>query len=284
MSMKFQYWSLLVIGILVLGCEEEPPVIKFKQKPLLDTTYYGAAPSQQIKKVWLADVTGVRCNNCPRAAELAKKFHEDNPGRIEIIALYPNAGVLTWAWEGYDTLNSSDADQIIGETPGSLPKGMIDKVVYNGSVLVDELAWGSVINQQLQKTTPINLGINTSWIDDEDKGRIEIKAVANTAFNKPVLWIIGILEDKIIGAQSDSRVGGGLDDDYEHNHVLRSVVGSAYGDTIAQKMDVPGYTVERHYFIDRKQNWNADNLSVMVWVIDAETKEILQTRTAKMKP
>ncbi len=277
-------WLFVALALWFVSCEEEPPPIKFTEKPLLDTIYVSSVPNAQTKKVLLFDVTGVRCNNCPRAAELAKSIAADNPNRVEILALYPNAGSLTFPWDGHDTLNTTDADQLIGTKPSSLPKGMVDNIIYNGSVLIDELAWGAAVNQQLQKTTPINIEIKTSWLNSEDKARLQVKAIANKATNLNTNWIFAVFEDDIIGKQSDSRLSTGYDDFYKHNHVLRQVVGSPFGDPVFTGSTNAGLTREKHVFIPRIKKWNADNLHIMVWVMDADTKEILHVESAKLKP
>lgn len=277
-------WLFAVFAVWFVSCEEEPPPIKFTEKPLLDTTYQALAPTAQTKKVLLADITGVRCNNCPRAAETAKKIAEDNPNRVEVIALYPFAGTLTFPWEGDDTLNTTDADQIIGTKPSSLPTGMVDNVVYGGSKLISELTWAVVVNQQLAKTTPLNIEIKSTWLNAEDKARLEVKAVANTSAEIDALWIIAVTEDDIIGKQSDSRLPSGYNSEYQHNHVLRQVIGSPFGDPVFSGMVNAGMTREKHVFIPRNKKWNANNLHVMVWVMDANTKEILHVESAKLKP
>ena len=277
-------WLFAVLAVWFVSCEEEPPPIKFTEKPLLDTVYQASAPSAQTKKILLSDITGVRCNNCPRAAELAKKISADNPNRIEIIALYPNAGTLTFPWDGYDTLNTTDADQLIGTKPSSLPVGMVDNISYNGSVFIGELAWAAAVNQQLPKTTPVNIQIKTSWLNAEDKARLEVKAIANTAANINTKWIFAVVEDDIKGKQSDSRLPSGYDEQYKHSHVLRQVVGSPFGDPVFTGMVNAGATREKHVFIPRNKKWNADNLHIMVWVMDATPREVLHVESAKLKP
>jgi len=284
-GMGMKVFSILAVSAVVFftSCEEEPPVIKFTEKPLLDTTYYGSAPAAQQKKVLLSDITGVRCNNCPRAAETAKKIYTDNNGRVELIALYPNAGTLTFPWADNDTLNTTDADQLIGVKPSSLPKGMVDNVESNGNVLIDELGWNLAVTQRLAVQTPVNIELSAKWISSEDRGRIEIKAIANQVFNSGTSWVIAILEDEIIGKQSDARVGG-ENEDYEHNHVLRKVIGSPFGDKVADAFDKAGYTREKHYYVPRNKKWKAENLHCMVWVMNSATKEVYQVKSVKFTP
>jgi len=281
-----KYLSLTAIYSLVIlslfACEEEPPVVRFIEKPLLDTTYMSAAPNPQNKTVWLADITGVRCTNCPEAAEIAHDIYKDNPGRVELIALYPTYfPTLTSAWSGYDTLTTILANEIVGGEPEGIPRGMVDNIVYNGNRFIDRFVWPVAIQQQLSLNTPINLDVKANWISSENRGRIEYKAIANSVYNKPVLVIGGILEDKIIGKQSDRRASSGYIPDYEFNHVLRGVIGSSTGDTLSSAFPSTGFTVEKHYYVNKSPNWNEENLSILIWIIDAETREVLHCKSAK---
>ena len=109
MRLKFSNGWTVVMGALFLtvgamvSCDEElPPVIMTEEeKPLLDTFYIGSVPAASVKKVLLFDVTGVRCNNCPKAAVLAKNLASSNSGRVEVVALYPKTPMsLTFPWAG----------------------------------------------------------------------------------------------------------------------------------------------------------------------------------------
>jgi hypothetical protein len=274
------FFGGIFLAFSLMSCEEENPPIKFTERPLLDTTYMSAVPSAQTKKVFLADVTGVRCNNCPRAAQKAFDFEAANPGRIEIVAIYPTYKPLSNPWgDPYDTLNTQDADDLANSVGvvSALPSGIIDNMLYNGKRLIDENSWSVVLDGQLAKTSPINIDINARWLTTENKGRIEVKATANKAIANGVSWVIAILEDDIVGKQS---IATGTDENYTFKHVLRKIVNSPLGDPLQTPM-VAGFTTEKHYYIPRVAKWKPENLSCMVWVFDNTTKEILQVNKVK---
>lgn len=281
------FFGGIFFALSFISCEEEPPSgLKFKERPLLDTTYLSSVPTAQTKQVLLIDVTGVRCNNCPRAAEKAHAIEVANPNKVQILAIYPNYGALSKPWDKNDTLVTKDADDLVGTvgTVTNLPLGIIDNVPYNGKYLIDENSWSIVVDQQKVKTTPINLELNAKWLPDEDKGRIEIKAIANTEIpsTTKLNWVIAILEDDMVGWQS---LPSGVDEAYTFKHVLRKLVTSAYGDPLNVGMSMPaGFTTEKHYYIPRVAKWKADKLSCMVWILDADTKEVLQVNKVKFIP
>ena len=217
----------LTLGAMVSCDEELPPVIMTEQeKPLLDTFYIGSVPAAAIKKVLLFDVTGVRCNNCPKAAALAKNLATSNAGRIEVVALYPKTPMsLTYPWAGFDTMSTVEADQIATALGGitSLPLGAVDQVAYNGSKLLNTSDWGAAITAQLAKTSPFNLEVKSIWQSAEGRARVQVKAVANINIASNYKWVMAITESKVKSKQSDQDAPGGVVEDYEHEHALRGV-------------------------------------------------------------
>jgi len=281
--------GLLFTGILgLVACSEElPPVIMTaEEKPLLDTFYVGNVPSASVKKVLLFDVTGVRCNNCPKAAVLAKNLASSNAGRVEVVALYPKTPMsLTFPWAGYDTMSTIEADQIATAMGGitSLPLGAVDQVAFNGSKLLNTSDWGAAVTAQLAKTSPINITLNSTWKAADGKARVEIKVVANTALTANYKWVVAITESGVKSKQSDQDAPGGMVDDYEHEHALRGVVGSTLGSDINSAAVSAGYVREKHFYVSPKAKWNAANCNVVVWVYNADTKEVVQVEKVALK-
>ena len=277
----------LTVGAMVSCDEELPPVIMTEEeKPLLDTFYVGSVPAASVKKVLLFDVTGVRCNNCPKAAVLAKNLATSNAGRVEVVALYPKTPMsLTFPWAGYDTMSTIEAEQIATAMGGitSLPLGAVDQVAFNGSKLLNTSDWGAAVTAQLAKTSPFNLSVKSIWKSADGKSRVEIKAVANTAIASNYKWVVAITENGVKSKQSDQDAPGGMVDDYEHEHALRGVVGSTLGSDINTTAVSAGYVREKHFYFVPKAKWVASNCDVVVWIYDADTKEVVQVEKVSLK-
>ena len=278
---------LLTLGTMVSCREELPPVIMTEEeKPLLDTFYIGSVPAASVKKVLLFDVTGVRCNNCPKAAVLAKSLAASNSGRVEVVALYPKTPMsLTFPWAGFDTMSTMEADQIATALGGitSLPLGAVDQVAYNGSKLLNTSDWGAAVTAQLAKTSPFNLSIKSTWKPADGKSRVEIKAIANAAIASNYKWVVAITENGVKSKQSDQDAPGGVVDDYDHEHALRGVVGSTLGSDINSTAVSAGYVREKYFYVVPKAKWVAANCDVVVWIYDANTKEVVQVEKVALK-
>lgn len=259
------------------------------EKPLLDTTYtISAVPSAQPKNVLVFDITGVRCNNCPEAAAIARKIADTlHPGRVVVMAMYTTSPSpsLTAPWPGFDTLTSIDAEAVINNlgSVGNLPIGSVDQVKSNNSYFLDRATWVGNVNNRLALTTPLNIDIKTEWLTADNKARVEAKVTYTGASSSKHLIYIALIESHIIGKQSDKTVKpSGIDENYEHNHALRKVITPFTGDTL-QGVLAPGRVFEKQYYITPKSNWKPENMDVVVWVVDATTKEVLQVAKAELK-
>lgn len=280
----------IVTSVVFLSCDEElPPIVMIEtEKPLLDTAYQGSIPSAQTKNVLLMDITGVRCNNCPKAAKLAHQISDENPGRVAILALYPSTPLLlTLPWPGYDTLVTPEAQQIASSlgSIGQLPLGSIDQILVGGTRLIDRSLWSSTVTDRLKKTTPFNIQVKSIWDETNRRSRVEFKVIANQTIPVASRVMVGLLEDGIISKQSDAEdtVGvKGVVEDYEHNHALRTVIGSTSGFPLSSNLPA-GWVIEKHFYFKPAEAWKPENMSVIVWVYDETNKEVYQVQTIKLK-
>lgn len=290
MNLRSNIVPVIIISclmVILLSCKEEKPLVNFTvpEKPLIDTVYAGSSVSAQEKAVVLMDITGVRCTNCPTAAQVARDIVAASPAdRVHVIALYPfYQPPNTKPWEGYDTLNTYDAEFLGSQfgIPLGMPTGMIDQISYNSSQFIPYTQWSGLVSDRLKLSTAFNIDLKTSWNNSTGKGRLEIKnTYTGSVTTKKYLMYVAVLEDKIIGKQKSNS---GEIDNYQHNHVLRKLVTVQTGDTL-HNTDATFKIHEKHFSITPQSKWNADNLYCLVWVVDATSKEILHSAEIKLKP
>lgn len=281
-------FACVALFALFVGCKEENPgiILTEPEKPLLDTTYTTLSiPAAQQHDVLLMDITGVRCVNCPQAAQIARRIADTlNPGRVVVMAVYPEQPTpLWWAWGGYDTMSNSYAEALVQNIGAisSLPTGCVDLVSNAGTRFLDRNTWVSYVNNRLSISTPLNITIKTSWDIATNRGRLDAKVVYTSAVSNKHLIYIAVTESHIKGKQSDIKLGEILD--YEHNHALRKIYTSNSGDTLKAAL-TPGRVFEKQFYIAPRYNWKPKNMEAVVWVVDATTKEVVQVAHAKLQP
>ena len=90
--MKNVVFSLIVFLFFLLACEEVPPRVNFTEATLsIDTCYQiseDEIPLNSKKNIYIEDITGVQCPNCPRATERIKEIKGIFPGSVVSVALY----------------------------------------------------------------------------------------------------------------------------------------------------------------------------------------------------
>jgi hypothetical protein len=87
-----------------------PPRINYDPEiPLLKDTVYivNPVPPAQDRNAVIEDITGIRCVNCPDAAETAKGIKDGkDEGRVVLVAIHPiSLGFFTAPLEG-DSFNT----------------------------------------------------------------------------------------------------------------------------------------------------------------------------------
>jgi len=291
--MNFSPWKLPVLAALVLSAciDEEPPfVIRKIEKPLSDTTYVVATiPAAQDKHVMLFDITGVRCNNCPEAAEKAKQIYDSRAGKVQLLSVYYTipGGLISMPWKGEDTLNNTAANEMVeatGVSVNSMPNGMIDQALFNTSRLLGINEWDARMNERLALTTPVNVELSSVYNPTLHEALISIKVIyTQDKSGETHRLTIGFSEDDILGKQSDKDTTGGIRYGYTHNHVLRAAVTAASGDLFKSPLQA-GRVFEKQYRVKLRSHWDAQKMHVFAFVQDDASKTILNCRDAELAP
>ena len=290
----------LSIGLIAMtailsisSCTEEPPVGLFVEtlEPLLDTCYLETAAIPEPKNTLVYDITGVRCSNCPKAAEQAKTILDANNGRVSVIALYadiPGLGALTEAWDGFPVLNSVDAQQIIASlgNPGSLPTGCVDQIEVNNNRMVPFTKWSAEVSKRLALPTPVNLEITATYDPSTKAIRVNTKSHFTEVVTDSMDIFVGLTENDIESKQSENRVSSGHVDDYKHEHVLRKLLTGSSGSEIknTKKCDLlAGTVVEKQFSIIKDDAWKVPAMHAVVWIVSRTTKEVVHIKEVSVK-
>jgi hypothetical protein len=280
--MKFRLLYLLFGVLLWVGCKEENPGILFTDpiQPLKDTTYViSPAPSSVYKKVLLEDLTGVRCVNCPQAAEKAAELKLKFKDSLVVIGLYLKAmPQFTFPWTDVD-LRTDDAEVIASAvgTPSSLPAGFVDRVKFGNqaSLLINQ--WEPYI-QQRRGISPVTISLSYENVDLNELvfyTKLTYTQDRSNAQHKLALYIT---ENNILGKQSS--IGGSIED-YLHQHVLRGSVTLPLGNILNAPL-VAGRVFEQDIPFTWNTKWDQNNAYLVAVVINAQDESVVQVEEIKL--
>jgi len=258
-QIMIKYFKILAITAIlgVFGCDKIPENKRLSGVNLDD-----------LKKVAvLLDFTGWSCTNCPQAAQEAHRLQGFFPQNLIVVSLHPYGS--HWTEPSGDALDlRSEAATAYFDFFGKedkFPVGTIDMAKYEGKLLIDKEKWIGATAKRVVLETGVNLEMTCSL----DERKVIIEAKINSETNENLSLILWLTESKIYGKQLNNGI---MDENYEHNHVLRAAINGVWGENFSEN-----YTKE--YIIN--QNWNIDNCSIIGVIINAE-KEIVAAIECKM--
>ena len=301
---KIKYIIATLFGILlfnITSCDiiEGPYLIDNNTNPVDTNTF--------VKKVLIEDFTGHRCPNCPAAAEELVSLQDFYGDRVIGIAIHPSSPAfstpspLTASSYTYDfrTQFGDDIDNIFEITTVGLPRGMVNRTGFDTQHQLGKDEWSSIVQTELEKA-PI-FGITLSSNVSNGNGTISITAEALTNINldkkekiEDYNIVICLTEKNIIQWQKDNTAGD--IEDYEHNHVLRTMINTTFGESIGNSF-VDGDIWEKDYSVDittlentnenyslntlfmgngNCKEWNEDNMEIVVYIYNTSNNEIVQ--------
>ena len=301
---KIKYIIATLFGILlfnITSCDiiEGPYLIDNNTNPVDTNTF--------VKKVLIEDFTGHRCPNCPAAAEELVSLQDFYGDRVIGIAIHPSSPAfstpspLTASSYIYDfrTQFGDDIDNIFEITTVGLPRGMVNRTGFDTQHQLGKDEWSSIVQTELEKA-PI-FGITLSSNVSNGNGTISITAEALTNINldkkekiEDYNIVICLTEKNIVQWQKDNTAGD--IEDYEHNHVLRTMINTTFGESIGNSF-VDGDIWEKDYSIDittlentnenyslntlfmgngNCKEWNEDNMEIVVYIYNTSNNEIVQ--------
>ena len=232
------------------------------------------------KNVLLEDFTGHKCINCPAAHETGHDLTEIyGADRLIIVAIH-SGFYATPAGEPYDYDFRTDAGTEYASAFGvqGYPMGLIDRINDGGNYLLDVNKWGTVVDEQIREELEIGLKITTSTNGGNISGEVAIEFLADVNIaTKLQLWI---LEDNIIKAQLTPE---GDEEAYVHNHVLRGDVNGVWGEALP-KDTYAAEEVETMSFSNFQigDDWVMEELSIVAFVYDADSKKVFQIEKKKI--
>ena len=285
-----KYLAILSSILIITSCDvEDGPFI----------TDYDSYVNPE-KKVLIEDFTGHLCPNCPDAARELDAIHDIYGDQIIGMAIhvsksfarpYPASQAPSFQYD-FRTNWGDDWDAFYGISAMGLPRGMVNRIGYPDEHGLSKGEWATTVANELKKEIDFKIYISSNATS------ISITSEVQNNINADYNLVVCLTESNIINWQKD---GGNNVEDYEHNHVLRTVL-------VDQELSnstnyVAGQQIEKNinynlaaleqFNIDYSTNtaemgngnaggWNANNMSVVAYIYNTSTKEILQVEEAPL--
>ena len=262
--------------------------------------------NQYVKNILIEDFTGHLCQNCPDAARELEAIHDLYGSQIIGLALHVGSTFarpypLSQPKFTYDfrTKWGEELDNFFNISDAGLPKGMINRIDYPGDHRKNKGQWLASVQQELDKEVVFGLNITSSF--DGNNSIIDISTDALKNITGDYKLVVCLTENEITNWQKDGVIE---DENYIHNHVLRSLITSAWGDDVSLSTNISNgesythnYSVNladlENFNIDYSNNtlfqgngesggWNQNNISILAYIYDNSNYEILQVEYASL--
>ncbi|WP_201981776.1 Omp28-related outer membrane protein [Hymenobacter rubidus] len=246
--------------------------------------------------VLIEDLTGQYCGNCPRAASMADSLRLRYPGRVlvteEHVTDYFAAPRLPhFPIDFRVPVVSQELDKTYDLSNRGLPQGAVNRspfVAANNDPVATFSLWPGVVTAQLAQTPTVEL--RATPLFNRSSRLLTLKVATKYLTARPGRSMrlgIMVVEDSVVGAQKDYRLNrvqfpDQTVDTYVHHNVLRAALAGTFGTqqvvapTAGQQFgDYVGYQMPA------ASVWNDRKCSVIVYIADADTRQIVQAVQAK---
>lgn len=285
--------TLLSFILVITSCDvvEGPYEIDTGNIIPTDTNNY-------VKKILIEDFTGHTCQNCPSAARELEAIHEVYGDQIIGMALhvsktfarpYPSSQSPNYQYD-FRTKWGKEWDDFFGISGIGLPGGMVNRIGYPNEHRLGKDEWLARVITELEKEVDFGISITTNITGNE--GVITINTEILNNINGDYNLVVCLSESNIINWQKD---GSEDVENYEHNHALRSLLSDenlsassnySSADKIEQTISF-NLSTQEQFNINYSANsaelgngnaggWDASNMSVIAYIYDNTTQEILQ--------
>tara|TARA_B110000444_G_C18848860_1_gene603981 strand:- start:3322 stop:4191 length:870 start_codon:yes stop_codon:yes gene_type:complete len=278
----------LLMCIYFYSCDiiEEPFItVQDEVSDSCESFSFSTEPNNSpIRKILLEDYTGHTCGNCPRAAEKAYELQEIYGDQLVIISVH--AGFFSNTNTSYPsdfTSNTGDTwDNLFGNSNAGNPNGMVNRMNYPNGHILQFNEWQQNIQIELLKPVSVDLEIITSYNQSNDLICVDVQTKILSSLEDDLSLTVLIIEDKIISKQTDYQTEEGYVEEYEQNHVLRKGLNSPWGESISQEVNQEGDYLINRYSTEKDPSWDIENISVVAFVSNSNSYEVLQAAVSHL--
>jgi hypothetical protein len=278
MKATFRMTMMLLAGAgLLQSCTKVSEPYSVIKAIIVDTTK---------RTVLLEDYTGHLCVNCGPAAEKANTIQDLYKGQVFVMAVhagpfakpnpvsYPPYLLADFRCEAGNDWNGYSSFNIDG-----YPKGMVNRRLYNGKLSFGSSEWNEAVKVAVTLPKVARIKIQNTF-DNQNKlldSGVDVKFLLS--YTGRINLTVCILEDSIYGGQLNNVKeydSVPIIKNFRFMHVLRGSLNGSFGEEIATN-PASNKEISKTYSVDfNAKSWVPEHCSVIAFITDADTKEILE--------
>ena len=268
MKKTLSIFALSALMLFVMGCD----------KIDINNTHKPYTPSGGGKTVLIKDFTGVRCVNCPAAAEVAHELqHQLGVDRIFIMSVH--AGSLATAVGLFPDFTTPEGTEWYNNNAAN-PLFAVDHVALTEGNTLNESQLDTPVGDALAEQQLFDISIENTYNDDTRQ--LKVKNTFNVVGDSDAKYYatVCLLEDSIVGRQV---VPGGIDTAYVFRNVFRGTLNGVDGEMFSNGSVFVNddFTTVSNTVLD--EAFNADQCYILTYIYNYEDGKIVQTAMRKVK-
>ena len=231
------------------------------------------------RNVLVEDFTGHKCGYCPHATRFANDLKQTYGDRLIVVSVhagfFASTNIPPYTYD-FKCTESTTLDNDFGISLAGNPNGMVNRKKLNGSFIVPYTAWGAEVANILNSTEPLPVRIDVTADYDTTTRQLDAQVQLDFASDLSGTYklTVYLVEDSIVKWQKDYDATPNDNPDYVHREVLRGSMNGTYGETISNTL--AGETAIRNYSNTLNTGWDAKHMSLVVFLYNDATKEIIQ--------
>lgn len=247
------------------------------------------------RNILLEDYTGHFCTSCPAAADSAKSIEDANPNRVFVASLHASGSGFFQRTEPPEftvDYTTTAGTAYCNEIPnmGGNPTGTINRL--NGSPLFNSHwylpeDWRGAVNNELANAPLLaNIQLEYNYYEQTNGLFIHIESELKSNLSGIYNLVIYLIRETCVSAQEFST---GVDHHYHHHAVLSDNINGTWGTSIVNGNATNGdkfYNDFSYQLPDPSTDstYNVDNLSLITYLCDRNSFEIIQVIKTELNP
>ena len=249
----------------------------------INNTHKPYSASGGGKTVLIKDFTGVRCVNCPAAAETAHELqHQLGADRIFIMGVH--AGFLATPVGLFPDFRTEEGTAWYNNN-ASNPLFSVDHVALTEGNTLNESQLDAPVADALAEPQTFKILIENTYDTTARQLRVNNTFSALGNGEGKYYGTVCLLEDSIVGRQRvpSSVVAGGVDTAYVFRNVFRGTLNGADGELVSNGHYYANDEFTLNCAMTLDETYNADQCYILTYIYDYDSGKIIQTEMKKVK-
>lgn len=244
----------------------------------INNTHKPIEPSIGGKTVLIKDFTGVRCVNCPAAADYVHEL-QHRLGEDRVFVLSVHAGFLANPAGGFPDFRTEEGT-IWYNNNSSNPLFSVDRVALtDGNTLYVEQI-DTPVADALAEPQLFDIYIENTY--DETSRRLSVENIFTSTGDGDGIYCatVCLVEDSIVGMQVCPE---GVNEDYLFRNVFRGSLNGVDGEFAPNDSFFFGDSFSMTHSTVLDSTYNADQCYILTYLYNYESGKIVQTAMEKIK-